>query len=98
MLYDKEATLYTMSRNSSMVSSWTTWATFKCNIQPLWDTEWIWWIPAYNQFRLYTSLDWIKEWDKIIANSETYIVKSVDPWKWVLGSFSKVIMEKSRWS
>jgi hypothetical protein len=101
MLYDKTASLYTLSRNANMVSSRITWTPFSCNIQPLVNNtpNWIWWVISYNQYVLYTDNTMtLKEWDKIVSSGETYIIKDVEDWRWTLRNFLKVIMEKSRWT
>lgn len=81
-----------------MVSSWTLLWTFDCNIQPMWNQSWFDWTPSYNQYKMYTDYMTIKEWDKVVCWTDTYIVKDVENWDWVLRTFSKVTMEKSRWN
>jgi len=98
MLYDKIATVYTVSRNSKMVSSWIEWDTFNCNIQPMGSSNGFGSSPVYNQYKMYTDNMSIKEWDKTVCGTDTYIVKDAENRDWAMRTFNKVTLEKSRWT
>jgi len=98
MLFDKTAVVSTQTRNTNMVTTRTTWPTISCNIQPAWSQSGFSGSPVYNQYVMYCETMTVKEWDKVVSGWETYVVKDVEDWKWVLRQFLKVTMEKSRWN
>ena len=98
ILYNKKATLYTYSRNQKNVASYSqSWTLFACNIQPVSTKDWFEWVALLKTKKMYSDKQvWV--WDKIIIDSITYIVDSVEHRDWTKRKFFKTFIVESNWN
>lgn len=98
ILYNKKATLYTYSRNTNNVASyWTTWTLFACNVQPVSTRDWIEWVALLKTRKMYSDKQ-VGVWDKIVIDSVSYIVDSVENRDWTKRKFFKSFIVESNWN
>lgn len=100
MLFHTTATKYWYTRNAqtNISTYWSTWTSFKCNIQPLTANEWIaYWLEGgamYNKYRIYTR-ESLTVWEKISALWETFVIDSVAVWNGLRDKYFKIVATKS---
>lgn len=100
MLFHTTATKYWYTRNAqtNISTYWSTWTSFKCNIQPLTANEWIAMGleggAMYNKYRIYTR-ESLTVWEKISALWETFIIESVQVWNGLRDKYFRIIATKS---
>lgn len=100
MLFHTTATKYWYTRNAqtNISTYWSTWTSFKCNIQPLSTNEWVAMGleggAMYNKYRIYTR-ESLTVWEKISALWETFIIESVQVWNGLRDKYFRIIATKS---
>ena len=80
-----------------MASYSSVW-TFDCTIQPVSSSDWFDGATMYKFKKLFTEYDWIKNWDKMVIDSITYIVKEVKVWEWIIWDYNICFIQESEWS
>ena len=98
MFYKNTATVYTRSRNANNVSSYSAGDSFTCKIQPVWLRDWFDWAIMYKTRKLYTEYDWLKIWDKIVCNWDSYVVRETLEHDGIMWHFNICFIEKSEWA
>ena len=100
ILYNKKATLYKYTRDSSTgISTYNqVWTTFACNIQPINHKDWLEWGIMLKQKKLYCSCTNISVWDKVVIDWITYIVDFFQRWDWIKNRYNKAFISESEGS
>lgn len=99
ILYNKTATLYWYTRDSSTkISSYSQLWTFKCTIQPLSVKDWLEWGVMFNTKKLYTDYPNLQTWQKLVIDWKTYIVWEILEWWGTLKKLFKVFINESDWT
>jgi hypothetical protein len=98
ILYNKQATLYTYSRNEYWVASYSNeWTWFVCNIQPVSTKDWIEWTALLKTRKMYSDIQ-VNVWDKINCDWITYIVDSIQQRDWLRRKYFKSFITESNWN
>ena len=99
LLFNKTARKYWYTKNQYGVSTYNdTWICFKCNVQPIDQSDGFDNATVYNTKKLYCEYWEITVWDKIIVDWTTYIVKSKQDWDGLKRHFYKLIISESEWN
>lgn len=99
ILYNKTATLYTYSRNTTtkVASYSTTWTSFACNIQPVNTKDGIDWVDFLKTKKLYSDKQ-LNVWDKVVCDWITYIVERTEHRDGLKRKFFKSFINESNWN
>lgn len=97
MLFNKKWQVYTYTRNTNQVSTYTAGATFACNIQPVGTKDGFEGTAMYNVKKMYTKKA-LAVGDKVAIDGIDYIVNSIENWQGTKRDFYKVIIQKSNGS
>lgn len=68
------------------------------NKQPIKDVVWPNGVASYNTYKLYTLDLAIKEWDKVVIDWTTFIVKGTQLRWGIMAQYSKCVIDESKWS
>jgi len=98
LLHNKTATIYTYARNTNMVSSYTLWDSFSCNIQPVGVNDWFTWEMVYKTKKMFTEYTWLIVWEKIVIDWINYIIKEFESWDGKYGKYYMAFIQKSEWT
>lgn len=99
ILFNKTATVYWYTKNEYGVSSyWETGTFFKCNVQPIDQSDWFDNATVYNTKKLYCEYGQITVGDKISVDWKIYIVRSKQDWDGLKRHFYKLIISESEWN
>lgn len=99
ILFNKTATVYWYSKNDYGVSSYASeWTDFKCNVQPIDQSDGFDNATVYNTKKLYCEYSWITVGDKISVDWKIYIVRSKQDWDGLKRHFYKIIISESEWN
>ena len=98
ILYNKKATLFSYSRNSKNVATYSEeWTLFACNVQPVNTKDWFEWVALLKTRKMYSDKK-VRVWDKIIIDWITYIVDSIESRDWTKRKFYKSFIVESNWN
>jgi len=98
ILYNKKAYLYKYITNENMVSSYSeTWILFACNIQPVSTKDWIVWEAFLKTKKVYSDKQ-VEVGDKVVCDSISYIVNSVEHRDWAKRKYYKSFIVESNWN
>ena len=97
MFYKDTATLYTRSRDLKNVSRYTSVTSFKCKIEPIWEWVSFDWANMFNAMTLYTEYQPLKNGDKLVVDSVSYIIKNVKRHRGILRQHNTCLIQKSEW-
>ena len=99
ILFNKTATVYWYTKNENGVSSYNVeWTTFKCNVQPIDQSDGFDNATVYNTKKLYCEYSEITVGDKISVDWKIYIVRSKQDWDGLKRHFYKLIISESEWN